>query len=75
MREIFKGSYSEAMNIKNLLENIDIEVFIINEVMANVEPWIVTSGGYNPVLLKVNENDFEKASHLIDDYNNGNLEI
>ncbi len=75
MREIFKGSYSEAMNVKNLLNNIDIEVFTINEVMANIEPWVVTSGGYKPVSLRVNKNDFEKANHLMEDYNNGKLEI
>jgi hypothetical protein len=75
MKDIFKGTISEAKNIKNLLENIDIEVFVTNEMMANIEPWVVTAGGYNPVSLKVNEKDFEKASKLIGDYNSGELEI
>jgi len=75
MVNVFRGSYFEAMNIRNVLENIDIEVFTINEYMSGIEPWIVTSGGFNPVLLKVNEDDFKKADKLVQDYLNGNLNL
>jgi hypothetical protein len=75
MVNIFSGTFSETMNVKNLLENINIEVFTQNENMSNIEPWSISSGGFNPVILKVKDEDFEKAKKLIEDYQNGNLNI
>lgn len=75
MIPIFKGTFSEAMNVRNLLENNTINVFTENEYMSNIEPWIVSSGGLNPVTLRVATEDFEKAKKIVDDYLNGNLEI
>jgi hypothetical protein len=75
MVNIFSGTFSETMNVKNLLENINIEVFTQNKNMANIEPWAISSGGFNPVILKVKDEDFEKAKKLIEDYQNGNLNI
>ena len=75
MTNIFRGTFSETMNIKNLLGNINIQVFTENENMANIEPWAISSGGFNPVILKVKDEDFEKAKKLIEDYEKGNLNI
>lgn len=68
MIDLFRGTYFEAMNIKALLESNTIEVFTINENMSNTQPWVVTAGGFNPVLLKVNEEDLERAKQIIEDY-------
>jgi len=77
MVEVFSGSYFEAMNVRNLLERKEISVFTQNEYMSNIEPWVVTSGGLNPVKLQVDELDFEASKIIIEDYLNGNnnLEI
>lgn len=75
MKDLFRGTYSEVINIKNLLENSDIKTFIANELMANIEPWVVTSAGFNPVLLKVAEEDYEKAIEIINDYLSGKLSL
>jgi hypothetical protein len=75
MTSIFSGNYSESMIVKNILENENIEVFIVNESMSNIEPWAISSGGFNPVILKVHDDDFEKARNIISDYNNGRLEL
>ena len=75
MINIFRGTFSETMNIRNLLENTNIQVFTENENMANIQPWAISSGGFNPVILKVKEDDFEKAKKLIEDYEKGNLNI
>jgi len=75
MTNLFRGTYFEAMNMRNLLENTNIEVFTENEIMSNIEPWAVTSGGFNPVILKVNDDDFEIAKKVIEDYENGNLHL
>ena len=71
----FSGSYFEAMNVRNLLEEKEISVFIQNEYMSSIEPWTVTSGGLNPVKLQVDEEDFEEAKTIIEDYLNGNNAI
>ncbi len=73
MIEIYRGSPIQAINICNLLENKGIQVFVLNELMANIEPWAVSPGGSAPMIVNVNEDDVEKAIGLISDYDNGNL--
>ena len=75
MINIFKGTYSEAMNIKNLLENNKIKVFTENEYMSNIQPWIIAFGGFNPLTLKVNDEDYKSAKKIIKDFENGSLSI
>ena len=68
MIDLFRGTYFEAMNMKGLLESNNIKVFTLNENMSNIEPWIVTAGGFNPVILKVSEEDLERAKEIVKDY-------
>jgi hypothetical protein len=69
---VFSGSYFEAMNVRNLLESKGISVFSQNEYISNIEPWVVTSGGANPVKLQIDEADFDEAKNIIEDYLAGN---
>jgi hypothetical protein len=75
MKVIFDGPYFEAMNVRNLLDGAGITVFVQNEYMSTIEPWVVTSGGLNPVKLQVNEDDFEQAESIIMNYLDGNINI
>ena len=75
MKNIFNGNYSEVINLKNLLENSNIETFIQNENMGTIQPWTLTSGGLNPIILKVEDQNFEEAMKIIEDYKNGEFEI
>lgn len=72
MVEIFSGSYFEAMNVRNLLEGKGISVFTQNEYMSNIQPWVVASGGFNPVKLQVDELDLNASKIVIEEYLNGN---
>ena len=72
MKPIFNGSYFEAMNVKNILADNGISVFVQNEYMATIEPWVVTAAGFNPVILQVSEDDFELAKQIVDDYRKQN---
>lgn len=75
MVDIFRGTHSETMNIRNLIENNNIEVFTVNELMSTLEPWTVTSGGFNPVTLKVKVEDFQAAREIVFNFENGNLDL
>jgi hypothetical protein len=74
MINIFSGTFSETMTIKNLLESKNVNVFAANELMSNIEPTI-SAGGFDPVILKVSDEDFELAQKIIEDYQNGNLSL
>ncbi len=73
MENIFRGPYSEGMNIRSLLENNNIEVFIENEYMSSIEPWVIASGGLNPIILKVKDSDIGNAVKVITDFEKRNL--
>ena len=75
MIEIFRGSNIESMNIRNLLESRNIHVFVINELMSSIEPWVVSPGGNNPTILKVNEQDYKNALDVIEEYNSNSLNL
>lgn len=75
MVEIFRGSYIESMNIKNLLENNGILVFTANEYMSNIQPWSVSAGGNGSAILKVGEEDVAASNKIIDSYNNGEYNL
>ena len=74
-KQVFSGSPFEGMAVKNILENNEIEVFEINSTMASIEPWAVTAGGFNPFILKVSAEYFEKATKIVEAYNNGDYSL
>lgn len=75
MVDIFKGTPGEAIIIRNLIKDRDIEVFTTQEFMSTLAPWMVTSGGFNPVTLKVNVEDFQIARDIVVNFENGNLDL
>ncbi|MDR7372521.1 DUF2007 domain-containing protein [Flavobacterium aquidurense] len=75
MIEIFRGSYIEVMSIKNLLKNNNIDAFIANENMSNIQPWSVSAGGNAPAILKVTETEYNDAKKIITNYNNGEFDL
>lgn len=74
MISIFSGTYSESMIVRNILENENIKVFIVNETMSNIEPTI-SPGAFNPVVLNINSEDFDKAKRIVESYENGSLDL
>jgi predicted ATP-grasp superfamily ATP-dependent carboligase len=74
MKNIFIGTYFEALNIKNLFENNKIDVFLLNETMSIIEP-VIASGGFNSAIIQVRHEDFENATELLQEYEKGNLNL
>jgi hypothetical protein len=75
MEKVYSGQYFEAMNVKNLLENLNIHVFVENDNMSLIEPFAVSPGGTSPVVLKVNKQNYNQAIETIKAYENGELAL
>lgn len=53
MEKVYSGQYFEAMNVKNLLENLNIHVFVENDNMSLIEPFAVSPGEQAPLFLRL----------------------
>jgi len=70
--EIFAGEFYQASMIMDLLKDNGIEAFIENELMGNIAPWNVTSGGFAPVKIKISNSDYALSKELIEAFTKGN---
>lgn len=66
--EIFDGNQWQAMLVKSLLDNAEIESFVKDQRMGVLAPWNVDAGGAGPVKIFVSSLDYEKAKEVIDQY-------
>jgi hypothetical protein len=66
--EIFDGTQWQAMLVKSLLDNAEIESFVKDQRMGVLAPWNVDAGGAGPVKIFVSSLDYEKAKEVIDQY-------
>jgi hypothetical protein len=68
--QVFAGTMWEAGIVKSLLENAEIEVYIINEILGIKNPWISTSNEADLVKLIVSNSDEGKAKIIVEEYEN-----
>ena len=68
--EVFAGELWQATMVQNLLEDNQIQGFLENKLMGTIEPWVVSSGGFNPVKIIVSSADYEQSIKLIEEFNN-----
>lgn len=66
--EVFDGTQWQAMLVKSLLDNAEIESFIRDSRMGVLAPWNVDAGGAGPVKIFVSSFDAEKAREVITQY-------
>ena len=66
--EVFAGTIWEAELVKSLLENAEIEVFLLDENLGSIAPWYAAGGGAGAVKVVVSTLDYEKAEAVITDY-------
>ena len=65
---VFSGTIWEAELVKSLLENAEIEVFLLDENTGTLAPWYTAGGGAGAVKVVVSTLDYEKAEAVIADY-------
>ena len=66
--EVFDGTQWQAMLVKSLLDNAEIESFVKDSRMGILEPWVVDAGGAGPVKIFVSNLDADKAREVIAQY-------
>jgi hypothetical protein len=72
LMEVFSGDLWKATMIKNILDDNNIQVYLQNQLMGVIEPWVVSPGGFQPVKVVVSSADYDKALALVEEYNNSN---
>ena len=66
--EVFDGTQWQAMLVKSLLDNAEIESFVKDSRMGVLGPWNVDAGGAGPVKIFVSNLDADKACEVIAQY-------
>jgi hypothetical protein len=66
--EVFAGTSMQAEMVKVLLNDSGIETFLKDNIMGTLVPWHVSPGGSNPVKVMVATPDYEKAKHIVAEY-------
>jgi hypothetical protein len=72
--EIFSGTAWQAGIVKSLLENAEIEAFLIDHILGTLNPWWTAPGGAGSVKVFVSNRDFEKAKIIVDDFEKNSKE-
>jgi hypothetical protein len=66
--EIFAGTIWEAEMVKSLLENAEIEAFLLDENTGTLAPWYTAGGGAGSVKVVVSSLDLENATAIVTEY-------
>lgn len=74
---VFSGGYEESLVLKALLENYNIAVYQENFLLSTIHPWAISSGSFDASILRVDDNDLERAKRIIEDYSDNlyNFEV
>lgn len=66
--EVFAGTAWHAGLLKSLLENAEIEAFLVDEILGTLNPWWTAPGGAGSVKVVVDPIDYDKAKLIVDEF-------
>lgn len=66
--EVFAGQPWEAELLKSLLENAEIDAYLLDEFNGTMVPWVVSPGGAGAVRISVSSVDEVNARQIVDEY-------
>lgn len=66
--EVFSGQFWEVELVKSLLENAEINAYLVDEFQGTMAPWVVSPGGAGSIKVTVSSADYENARQVVDDY-------
>ena len=65
---VFSGTIWSAELVKSLLENAEVEAFLIDQNTGSLAPWYTAGGGAGSVKVVVSSLDYEKAKTIVTEY-------
>ena len=65
---VFSGTMWEAGIVKSLLENAEIDCFLIDENTGTLAPWYTAAGGAGSVRIVVSNNDVDNAMLVVREF-------
>ena len=65
---VFSGNIWQAEMVKSLLENAEIEAFLIDENTGTLAPWYTAGGGAGSVRLVVSSLDLARATGVVAEF-------
>lgn len=66
--EVFAGTAWHAGLLKSLLENAEIEAFLIDEIIGTLNPWWTAPGGAGSVKVVVDPANYDKAMLIVTEF-------
>jgi hypothetical protein len=66
--EIFAGTIWEAELLKSIMDDAEIESFLLNEFTGTIAPWYTAPGGAGSVKVIVSSVDFERARVIMEEF-------
>jgi hypothetical protein len=66
--EVFSGNNWEAGFVKSLLENAEIQAFMVDGIIGTLNPWWTAPGGAGSVRVFVSSLDYENARKIVEEY-------
>jgi len=68
--EVYAGTAWQAGLLKSILEDAEIEAFIIDEIIGTLNPWWTAPGGAGSVKVVVDPANYEKAMLIVNEFEN-----
>lgn len=68
--EVFSGNAWQAGMVKSMIENAEIEAFLVDEVMGTMNPWWTAPGGAGSIKVMVAVADYDMAKSIVSEYEN-----
>jgi hypothetical protein len=65
---VFSGTIWAAELVKSLLQNAEVEAFLIDQNTGSLAPWYTAGGGAGSVKVVVSSLDYEKARTIVMEY-------
>lgn len=66
--EVFAGTIWEAELLKSIMDDAEIESFLLNEFTGTIAPWYTAAGGAGSVKVIVSSVDFERARAIMEEF-------
>jgi hypothetical protein len=72
--EIYAGTAWQAGLVKSMLEDSEIEAFLMDQSLGTFHPWYLAPGGAGTVKVFVSSSDYHEAKSIVDKFEENAME-